>query len=168
MLKILAILGAVILGITIYVASQNQRAAEQNPNQSTQQSNSFVALGGSDKHPKNNTNKPNRNPPGWYRFFTWPDSMTAWAILLTLWAVVGQTNETKRSAQAALLNAQAVINAERPWVLISVKSPPGPMGGFTVHARNRGRTPAMITEACMGCAAVKNISELPLAQGNRI
>lgn len=102
-----------------------------------------------------------RNFPTWYRLFSWPEGITTWAIVLTLIAIAEQTSQTRKAAEAALLNARAVINAERPWILISVKSPPGPMGGFTVHARNKGRTPAMIIESRMGCAAVKTISDLP-------
>ncbi len=79
----------------------------------------------------------------------------------TLIYLVIQTNAARNAAEAALLNAQAVINAERPWLLVAVKSMIGPMGGFSVHARNKGRTPALITAAHIGCVAVKDISALP-------
>jgi hypothetical protein len=162
MLKCLAILGAVILGFTIYVACQNQRTASQTPNKGTNPPVASVSPSVHNEHPQGNTENAEGNLPSWYGLFAWPNGTTAWAIILTLVAISWQSNETKKAAQAALLNAQAVINAERPWILISVKSPPGPMGGFTVHARNKGRAPAMITESRMGCAAVKNVSELPL------
>jgi hypothetical protein len=48
------------------------------------------------------------------------------------------------SAQAALLNAQAVIHSERPWILISVEPSRSVENSFTVMATNRGRTPARI------------------------
>ena len=48
------------------------------------------------------------------------------------------------SVQAALLNAQAVIHAERPWILISVEPSRSKANSFTVKATNRGRTPARI------------------------
>ena len=48
------------------------------------------------------------------------------------------------SAQAALLNAQAIVNSERPWILISVKPSRSEENSFTVTATNRGRTPARI------------------------
>jgi hypothetical protein len=100
--------------------------------------------------------------PWWDVLVTWPEGITTWAIIATGFILAWQSSETRVAAKGAFLNAQAVINAERPWVLVSVKSPPGPMGGFTVHVRNKGRTPAMITEARMGCVAAKNVSELPL------
>jgi hypothetical protein len=50
------------------------------------------------------------------------------------------------AAQAALLNAQAIINAERPWILISVEPSRSKENSFTVMATNRGRSPARIVE----------------------
>lgn len=50
-----------------------------------------------------------------------------------------------KSAHAALLNAQAVINCERPWILITVEPSRSTENSFTVMATNRGRTPAIIT-----------------------
>src|ERR1022692_1264792 len=63
-------------------------------------------------------------------------------------------------AESALLNAQALINAERPWMLTEIKTHT-PSTSFTVYAINRGRTPAIILSAHMGCAAVKDSSALP-------
>jgi hypothetical protein len=48
------------------------------------------------------------------------------------------------SAQAALLHAQAILHAERPWVLVTVAPSPSIENGFTVMATNRGRSPARI------------------------
>ena len=50
------------------------------------------------------------------------------------------------SAQAALLNAQAVLHSERPWILITVEPSRSIENSFTVIATNRGRTPARIIE----------------------
>lgn len=50
------------------------------------------------------------------------------------------------SAQAALLNAQSIIRAERPWILITVEQSGSKENLFTVMATNRGRSPARIIE----------------------
>ncbi|MGA2351434.1 MAG: hypothetical protein ABSF70_13445 [Terracidiphilus sp.] len=50
-------------------------------------------------------------------------------------------------AQAALLSAQAVIHAERPWILITVEPSRSLENSFTVMATNRGRTPARIIDS---------------------
>ena len=48
------------------------------------------------------------------------------------------------SAQAALLNAQAIMDAGRPWLLISILPSPDLENSFAVMATNRGRSPARI------------------------
>lgn len=48
------------------------------------------------------------------------------------------------SAQAALLNAQAVIDSGRPWLLITVEPSRSIVNSFTVKATNRGRCPAYV------------------------
>jgi hypothetical protein len=50
------------------------------------------------------------------------------------------------SSQAALMNAQAILHAERAWILISVEPSPSAENSFTITASNRGRTPARIIE----------------------
>jgi hypothetical protein len=48
------------------------------------------------------------------------------------------------SSQAALLHTQAILHAERPWILITVEPSPSAPNGFSVVATNRGRSPARI------------------------
>ncbi|MFZ0302233.1 MAG: hypothetical protein WAL75_06095, partial [Terracidiphilus sp.] len=48
------------------------------------------------------------------------------------------------SAQAALLHAQAIVRAERPWILITAEPSRSLDNSFTVTATNRGRGPARI------------------------
>jgi hypothetical protein len=49
-------------------------------------------------------------------------------------------------ARAALLQAQAIIHSERPWILVTVEPSRIKENSFTVIATNRGRTPARIIE----------------------
>jgi hypothetical protein len=65
------------------------------------------------------------------------------------------------TAQAALLNAQAIIRAERPWVLISIEPSGSRENCFTVMATNRGRTPARIIETDEQVKIVVNEKRLP-------
>jgi len=63
----------------------------------------------------------------------------------TLRDIQKQTQNTRTIADAALLNAQAIINSERPWVLVTaVRSEK--IGNFLIRATIKGRTPARITE----------------------
>jgi hypothetical protein len=50
------------------------------------------------------------------------------------------------SSHAALMNAQAILHAERAWILISVDPSLSAENCFTIMASNRGRTPARIIE----------------------
>jgi hypothetical protein len=53
-----------------------------------------------------------------------------------------------KSTDAAMLNAQAVINAERPWLLIEYEwRKIDKLEGYVFYAVNKGETPAEIIEA---------------------
>ncbi|MGA2831763.1 MAG: hypothetical protein ABSE55_01710 [Terracidiphilus sp.] len=65
------------------------------------------------------------------------------------------------SAQAALLNAQALVHSERPWVLITVEPSRTAENSFTVMATNRGRTPARIIATTNGNKVVVDEKHLP-------
>jgi hypothetical protein len=65
------------------------------------------------------------------------------------------------SAQAALLNAQAIIDAERPWLLISVEPSLGVENSFIVMVTNRGRTPASIVSISEQIGIAIDESRLP-------
>lgn len=65
------------------------------------------------------------------------------------------------SAQAALLNAQAVVHAERPWILITVEPSRSIENSFSVMAINRGRTPGTILAAVDQTLIVIDEKHLP-------
>jgi hypothetical protein len=72
----------------------------------------------------------------------------------------------KRAAEAALLNAQAVINSERPWVMAQFDVIAGDNAAkslFKLKAFNYGKTPAHIT-ACDGPKAeyIRRSEGLPM------
>lgn len=66
-----------------------------------------------------------------------------------------------KSAEAALLHAQAIINAERPWVLITIVPSRSIENGFTVIATNRGRGPAQVVAASEETRIAVDESHLP-------
>jgi hypothetical protein len=67
------------------------------------------------------------------------------------------------SAQAALLNAQAIIDSERPWLLISIEPSMGAENTFIVMVTNRGRTPASIVATSEQLRFAIDESHLPAA-----
>jgi hypothetical protein len=100
------------------------------------------------------------NPPPAPAPVSWPlHDRIAWAANLVL-AFVGyigiivalstlkkierHTRINEAIAEAALLNAQAVIDSGRPWILIAVEPSRSAENSFAIKATNRGRCPANI------------------------
>ncbi len=48
-------------------------------------------------------------PQGWHKLVSWPEGITAWAILLTLGAIIWQAWETRKAAKGASASADAAI-----------------------------------------------------------
>jgi hypothetical protein len=67
------------------------------------------------------------------------------------------------SSHAALMTAQAILNAERSWILISVEPSPSAENRFSVMATNRGRTPAMIIDTAERVRLAIDEEHLPSA-----
>jgi antitoxin (DNA-binding transcriptional repressor) of toxin-antitoxin stability system len=65
------------------------------------------------------------------------------------------------SAHAALLNAQSIIGAERPWLLISIEPFLTMENCFKVMVTNRGRTPARIVALADRMRIAKDETHLP-------
>jgi hypothetical protein len=52
-----------------------------------------------------------------------------------------------KASEAALLHAQALVRAERPWIMITVEPSPNVENSSIVVATNRGRSPAKLVAA---------------------
>lgn len=76
-------------------------------------------------------------------------------------AAAKSSDAAAKSAEAALLHAQAIINAERPWVLITIVPSRSIENGFTVIATNRGRGPAQVTAAVDEIRIAVDETQLP-------
>ena len=91
----------VIFGLSVYVSHQTQRIAEQGAQQTTQASSATPTSSAQDNHAQQDEKKPKWYIQFLYRLFTWPEGVTAWAIILTLMAIAEQTKQTTRAAEAA-------------------------------------------------------------------
>jgi len=76
-------------------------------------------------------------------------------------AAVTASNAAAETAHAALLHAQALLNAERPWVLVTAEPVPGVESSYEIKATNGGRSPARITEALDQTVFVTDEAKLP-------
>jgi hypothetical protein len=66
-------------------------------------------------------------------------------ILKQMAIMQSQAEAAKANAEAARLNAQVVLDTERPLIVMSVEPLAGAPGVFIFKATNKGRTPAEIT-----------------------
>jgi hypothetical protein len=79
--------------------------------------------------------------------------------ILFLWRTVDATRD---NAKAALLNAQAVIKSEQPWLVVTWKSDEKNSGLFRFSCRNKGITPAQIVSISADTIFVKQPDKLPI------
>lgn len=120
-------------------------------------------------HSQKNADQSEAKPPWWHEFLAWPEGVTAWLLMLTLGAIVWQSYATANAAEAALLNARALINAERPWVFMAIEKTGQvidvdfeTLDYFTIKAVNKGRTPAAVLFIGEGVTVLSNAKSLPL------
>lgn len=101
------------------------------------------------------------NPPKWYAPIKRPEWWLVVAAFVTLGIIARQTVDTRRAAEAALQNAQAVIRAERPWIVVKIDH--GEANQFSIKAKNVGRTPAKIVAIYGEIIFLRNGESLPVA-----
>jgi hypothetical protein len=151
MLKYLAILG-VLLGFAFVIARHDEISTLKGAYKARNENNPALSGKPDESHPQQNPKDSAWDSPSGHIFrraFAWPDGTTIWAIILTLLAIAEQTQQTRKSADAALLNAQAVINAERARILFETEAVLGDdrlrgVATFTIFAVNRGKVPAEV------------------------
>lgn len=68
----------------------------------------------------------------------------------------------EKNARAAELGAQAVINSERPWIVVVVGPHPTIPGNFIFRATNNGRTPAEFISGSAAHIYVDRPEDLPV------
>lgn len=90
-----------------------------------------------------------------------PEYLTAWILVVA--AVIG-LYVTWRTAKAAFLNAQAVLDSERPWLVVTpVKNEALPgRYHFFFRVTNKGRTPANFVSGSFSHAFLFNANKLPI------
>jgi hypothetical protein len=79
--------------------------------------------------------------------------------ILYLWRTV---NATRDNAKAALLNAQAVINTERPWLVVTWASDRNTPGLCRFGCRNQGNTPAKVVSMSAKSSFIDKLDNLPV------
>ena len=104
---------AVVLGLALFIARQDELASQQNARDAEHRSSTVTTK--NDAEPsKGNIADAERHSRSWYNFFRWPNGTTTWAIILTLLAIAEQTTQTARAAKAT---EAAVTTADRTFAL---------------------------------------------------
>jgi hypothetical protein len=107
MLKYLAIF-AVLLGLAIYVSAKDKQTAQDAAQKAAHQNSTVLSAKSNEDHAQEDIEDAERNLPSWYGFFRWPYGTTAWAIILTLFAIAEQTKHTAEAAEATRESVGAI------------------------------------------------------------
>jgi hypothetical protein len=172
LLLIIGILGAII-GMSQYADS-----AKHSYEESTKHTKGASVAKDNDGKAGNDA-KETYQPPVWAKFVTWPEGVGAWAVILTLLAIVWQSVETRQAAEAAkagadaaLLNAKAFINSDRARFCVerlsdfNLEPPPehGLLSGICVMVatyKNIGKSLCRVKEGRVRFHMVEKIEDLP-------
>jgi len=105
--------------------------------------------------------------PCWHILFAWPNGITAWAIIATLFVIGWQSIEAANAAKAAQLSAQFAIDSERAWMIAKMDKPIIPLErerwffATIPKLTNKGKTPAFIVEIGNAIAVLARNERLP-------
>ena len=154
MLKRLAIVASISALMAVCMSGQPNKAGndKNGPPNKPQPPPPTVGAGSHDNY-YNSYNAPAKSDDEPFRWHTAIKRPEWWAIGIaigTLGLIYWQARETRRAAiatrdaaEAALLNAEALVNSERAW-LVAVIRRNDKSGLFFIKIRNRGKTPARI------------------------
>jgi hypothetical protein len=149
------LLGGIILALAVYIGCQDDRYTREVAQKAAAlhqgaSSANLNVMNSPENVPGHELNAPSWY--GWYGFFRWPNGTTAWAIILTLIAIVEQAKQTAVTAKAALKQAEHIETTERAWLIINYVDMKGTehKDGEAVSSRwtikNVGSTPAILLE----------------------
>ena len=97
-----------------------------------------------------------------YRAYMWATIVGVVGAFIGLYLIWCQSRTSEQAANAASLNAQAVLNSERPWLVVTAEKSDkmGRPGYFFFRVTNKGRTPAQFISGGCGLAFKMNANEL--------
>lgn len=155
MLKRLMILAFFCIAI-VPMPAQHQVGGKQ-PAQQRQRNSDQAA----DTTPHDDTasyyqQKASDTPQGWHKLVTWPEGITASAIVLTFAAIIWQAVETRRAVR---VSRDAIILQYRPKVILrslGVYSPTSAELEVKLTIRNSGATTANIQNSAFQIQWIKN------------
>jgi hypothetical protein len=112
-------------------------------------------------------------PPVWAKYVTFPEGLGAWAVVLTLFAVVWQSIETRKAAEASDRGYRLSLGVTLPKLAIhelSAHTVDGnPINYFqhprvNIEIKNYGTSPALLEFWCL-CFCPEELPEEPIYTG---
>jgi hypothetical protein len=141
MLKRLAVL-TISAGLATLALSSQPNQATTNEQHSTEQKRIAEPICQHDCYATEETKTPDNHPPSFYASFKQPDGLLVIVGVITCAILIVQSVIGNRAAKAALLNATALVNSERAWLVAEVVKNDRMPHLFEVQITNHGRTPA--------------------------
>jgi hypothetical protein len=71
-----------------------------------------------------------------------------------------QLLHSEKQAKASMLSAKAVVNTERPWLVVTWRTDENVAGLFRFGCKNNGNTPATVVSVSARTCFVKNLGDL--------
>ena len=123
--------------------------------------------------PKQQGGRAADNPKGYLSRLFSPENLPSIGLFLagvagifvalsTLKVLSRQARSMRRQTRVLRLNAQALINSERPWVVVTVHRYKDEAKQFRFDATNQGRTPAKIVSWEVGHDFISDPMQLPI------
>ncbi len=160
----------ILLAVAQTVPGQANKATGQKEQIGQNANPAPIATDAADKHGDSQANqsKAESDPPEWYAALERPDWWLVLVAAITGGLISWQSFSTQKAARgaelaadAALLNAKAFINAERPWILVKASPSKRREFGWELLAVNKGRTPAEVVAQADNCVAIDIMASLP-------
>lgn len=154
----------VLLGLAVLSASHQQHPNHKQKGPS--QAPAVASLSGDQPKAQEETAQSQEKMQWFYVLISWPEGITAVALIVTLGAIVWQSSETRRAAEAALSQGRAQMDADRGWVLIEgIGNPRVPLfvsgspyvPGIVYRVKVFGNTPVRIGRERYRCRIVPAI-----------
>jgi hypothetical protein len=154
----------IAIGITVSaivaMAYQQHRAREEYQAQSDAECTA-LAISPEEKHTCAKEAQNRKDYTHWWDvLLAWPEGITTWAIIATGFAIAWQSNETRKSAEAARKQLTHLATSERAWVLVKNISAEFVYFNdgaerfraikFSITLENWGKTPAFIEKIDRG------------------
>lgn len=140
MRKKLGIAVALFVG-TLYVLGQPPKFTSR-VSTHTPQSAPIIAQPGQPNQTEPHRDPPERKPSESVRWWGKPDWWVLIVAAITGGLIAYQSRATQRAANASLLNAQALVDSERPWLIAEPIANERNSRFYELRITNFGRTPA--------------------------